>query len=133
MNEVDEFLFKYVIDNNPQINQKNIKEYTALNNHDLEIIYHDGVKEIFDTFSNTCRRISNTNKPKNDKQLKMNFKRRLQILLNRSWISQAELAKRIGTSQQMISKYLSGESTPNSITLKKISRELNCSMDDFYE
>lgn len=133
MDEVTDFLYKYVINNNPRIHKEDIDTYEALNEHDLLIVYKNGVKEIFDTFANTCRRVTNIEGPKNDQQLRLDFKRLLQTLMNRAWVNQDELANRIGSSQQMVSRYLTGESIPSAITLKKIARALNCSVDDFYD
>lgn len=131
--EVTDFLFRYVMNNNPDIHSKDIDSISALNHHDLLIKFVDGREEIFDTFANTSRRINHTDETFSDNQLRYDFKRKLQIMMNRKWVNQEELAKRIGTSQQMISRYLTGQSIPNAITLKRMANALDCSTDDFYE
>ena len=52
-----EYLYKYVINNNPFIDEKDILSYEALNKHDLLITFKNGKQEIYDTFSNTSRRV----------------------------------------------------------------------------
>lgn len=130
--EMSEFLFKYVLNNNPYISKENVESYKALNEHDLLVTYKNGTMEIFDTFLNTSRQV-NKIKDNNDEQLKLSFKRKLQTLMNRRWITQEELAKRINTSQQMISRYLTGQSIPSAITLKKIADALDCNINEFYD
>lgn len=132
MDEVTSFLYKYVLNNNPYIDEEDISEVEALNNHDLMITFIDGTKEIFDTFNNTNRRVINSNRKPTEKQLRTNFKRGLQIQMNRKWVNQEELAKRLHTTQPMISRYLTGQSIPNAITLKRIADALDCSVDDLY-
>lgn len=131
-NDITDFLYKYVINNNPFINEEDIVTYKALNQHDLYIKYKNGVEEIYDTFSNISHRVNHV-EPNNDLQMRLSFRRKLQIIMNRKWVTQEELAKRINSSQQMISRYLTGQSIPSAITIKKIADALGCSVDDFYD
>lgn len=133
MDDVTDFLYKYVINNNPSIQEEDIKEVRALNSHDLLVTFNDDSQIVFDTFANTSRRINYVNKKITDKQLRNDFRRRLQILMNRNWVDQDELAKRIGSTQPMISRYITGQSIPSAITLKKIAIALDCTTDEFYE
>ena len=133
MDEVTDFLYKYVMNNNPDIQPEDIDEVRALNSHDLFIKFVNGKEEVFDTFANTSRRINHIEDLTTDKQLRLDFKRRLQIMMDRKWVNQEELAHRIGSSQQMVSRYLTGQSVPSAITLKKIADALECSTDEFYE
>lgn len=130
--DITDFLYKYVINNNPFINEQDIESYEALNEHDLLITYKNGIEEIYDTFSNSSRRINNI-EYQDDFKIRLNFKRKLQIIMNRKWVTQEELAKRINSSQQMISRYLTGQSIPNIITIKKIAEALNCDVNYFFD
>lgn len=130
--DMTEFLYKYIINNNPFIKEEDIESYEALNSHDLLITYRNGVQEIYDTFLNTSRRVRHIEQA-DDSQMRLAFRRRLQTLMNRKWVTQDELAKRINSSQQMISRYLTGQSIPSALTIKKIADALNCSVDDFYD
>ena len=46
--DVTDFLYKYIINNNPFINEEDILSYEALNEHDLLITYKNGKKEILE-------------------------------------------------------------------------------------
>jgi DNA-binding helix-turn-helix protein len=134
MDEVTDFLYKYVLNNNPYIHEEDINNFVALNSHDLQITFKNGITEIYDTFTNTCKRVLNLeDSNKTDKILKNNFKRTLQIKMSAKWIDQDELARRIGTSQQMVSKYLTGKSVPGYLMLHKIANALDCNINDFYK
>ena len=133
-NDITEYLYKYVMNNNPFINEEDILSYEALNKHDLLITFRNGNKEIYDTFSNTSRRVNRIDQTQtDDSQMRLNFRRRLQTIMNRKWVTQEELARRINSSQQMISRYLTGQSIPSALTLKKIADALDCSVNDFYD
>lgn len=132
MEDVTNFLYKYVMNNNPQIYEEDIDHYKALNKHDLLIVFKNGTQFIFDTFANTSHRV-NTVDPTSDQDLRLGFKRKLQTIMARNWVSQDELAKRIGSTQPMISRYLTGQSIPSAITLKKMADALNCTTDEFYD
>jgi DNA-binding XRE family transcriptional regulator len=132
--DITNFLYKYIINNNPFINEEDILSYEALNEHDLLITYKNGKKEIYDTYNNTSRRINHPDSENmNDSQMRLNFRRRLQTIMNRKWVTQDELAKRINSSQQMISRYLTGQSIPSALTIKKIADALDCNVNDFYD
>jgi len=132
--DVTDFLYKYVINNNPFINEEDILSYEALNEHDLLITYRNGKKEIYDTYNNTSRRINQPDSNNmDDSQMRLNFRRRLQTIMNRKWVTQDELAQRINSSQQMISRYLTGQSIPSALTIKKIADALDCNVNDFYD
>ena len=45
-------------------------------------------------------------------------------------INQTELARRVGCSQAAICKFESGDMNPSLETLVKLSKALNCSLDD---
>ena len=45
-------------------------------------------------------------------------------------MTQEELANRIGISQSQIARYENGDSEPTLDTLRKLSEELNCTLDE---
>lgn len=130
--DITNFLYRYVISNNPFIKEEDILSYEALNEHDLLITYKNGIEEIYDTFNNTSRRVNRIDQT-NDSQMRLSFRRRLQTIMNRKWVTQDELAKRINSTQPMVSRYLTGQSIPSAITIKKIADALDCSIDEFYD
>lgn len=130
--EVTDFLYKYIMNNNPSINEEDIDYYNAVTNNELLIKYKNGSKVIYDTLNNTSHYVRYSDEEYSNDDVRDQLKRRLQYLMNIRWVTQDELAKRIGTSQQMISRYLTGRSIPSAITLKRIALALGCSVDDFY-
>ena len=81
-NDITEYLYKYVMNNNPFINEEDILSYEALNKHDLLITFRNGNKEIYDTFSNTSRRVNRIDQTQtDDSQMRLNFRRRLQTIM----------------------------------------------------
>ena len=101
-----DFLYYYVVSNNPTIDPRDIVTYEKISEHDLLIEYKNGNKEIFDTFANTRRSVVEESKKVSDEQTRVFFRKKLQMLMNRAWVNQSELASRVKTSQQMISRYL---------------------------
>ena len=131
-NDITESLYKYVMNNNPFINEEDILSYEALNKHDLLITFKNRKQEIYDTFSNTSRRVIRIDQTQtDDSQMRLNFRRRLQTIMNRKWVTQEELARRINSTQPMVRRYLTGQSIPSALTLKKIADALDCSVNDF--
>lgn len=59
------------------------------------------------------------------------FSKNLTRMMKEDEITQEELAKAIGVSQAMISKYITGQCMPSFFTIVRISDELCCSLDDF--
>ena len=81
-NDITEYLYKYVMNNNPFINEEDILSYEALNEHDLLITFRNGKQEIYDTFSNTSRRVNRIDQTQtDDSQMRLNFRRRLQTIM----------------------------------------------------
>ena len=129
---IDEFLYKYVMNNNPQIKEQDILNYKAINPYDLLIEYKDGSKAVFDTFANNWKYIEYENEELTEEEELYEFKTMLRKMMKRKFINQNDLAKRVGVSQSMISNYMRGYSIPDALMLKKLARALECSTDDFY-
>jgi plasmid maintenance system antidote protein VapI len=54
-------------------------------------------------------------------------------LLKRKRMSQKELAEQLGVSKQQINKYIKNHSKMHYQTALRISKILNCKMEDLYE
>ena len=130
--ELTDILLKEVLKNNPGINEFEIEDCMALNEYDLLIVFRNGHRVLFDTYSKTSRRIYHSEFGYSDEQIKKEFKDRLIVMMDRKNINEEKLAKKVGTTQPMISRYISGKSLPNIITAKKIANALGCSLDDFF-
>lgn len=59
----------------------------------------------------------------------MNFTSRFKSLIDRSGISQKDLSKAVGYTQQTISKWYNGRTEPDTETIKKIANYFNVTTD----
>ena len=127
-----QFVYDYVLNNNPMIKESDIVEYHLLNEYDLLIKFKDGRNIIYDTYMNTSRPVKYTDDNLTDEQEAYEFRINLRKLMKHKRIDQTELAKRVGVSQAMISKYITGQSIPNAMMLNKLAKALYCTTDAFF-
>ena len=130
---MDKYLWQYVKMVDPFVTENEIAELKELNEWDLLIVFHNGKKVILDRYTGYHKDIFYKDvKELTEEQEKREFAYRLRSLMNRKWITQEQLADQINTSQVMISRYVRGETIPSAITLRKMAKALECSMDDFF-
>ena len=130
---MNEHLWQYVKMVDPFVTENEIAELRELNEWDLLIIFHSGKKVILDRYTGYHKDIFyNDLNELTEEQEKKEFAYRLRSLMNRKWITQDQLAERLGTTQAMISRYVRGETIPSAIVLRKVAKALDCSMDDFF-
>ena len=67
-----------------------------------------------------------------DEQELHEFQVNLRNLIRRKFMDQTEFAHRLGITQGMVSKYLTGRSVPDVLMLRKMARVLGCSVNDFF-
>ena len=128
-----ESLMNYILRNNPSFDTNQIIDIKAISDYDLIVKYFDGSEVLYDTYNNTSRLLNNKfNRETEYERLANEFKDRLNIIMERKNITQYELAKRLNTTQPMVSRYLTGQSIPNAITFKRLANELGCSTEDFF-
>lgn len=126
-------LWQYVMSINPFIKKEEIESIEELNDWDLLIIFTDGRKVVFDTYMGTYRNVFyNDVNELTEEQEKREFAYRLRSIMGRRGFSQTTLAEALGTSQTMISRYITGESIPSALMLRKIAKVLDYPMDDFF-
>lgn len=123
----------YILKINPFIKEEDLAKVVEVNDWDVLIYLKDGRKYIYDTFTGYHRQIHYDDvRDIPEEQERRRFGIALKEIMDRKGITQDELADRIGTSQTMISRYVSGYCIPGGITLLKIAKVLNCSMDDLF-
>lgn len=130
MDKINYSLWQYVSMVNPFVSKKDIKVLKYVSDYDILIIFNDNRKYIYDTFTGYHRYLKYTNSNLSKEEWEFEFRRRLQELLQRKCISQEELAKRIETKQQVISRYLTGERVPVAYMMNKIIDALDCTIYD---
>ena len=132
-NKMNEYPWCYALKINPFITMNEIKEVKEINQWELLFIFENGEKIIYDTDTGYHRNLFYRNiKDLTEEQEKREFGYALRSMMRRKYINQEELAKSIGTSQTMISRYLTGKVMPSILMGRKIAKVLGCSMDELF-
>lgn len=102
--------------------------------YEVVVVYRDGHKIIYDSFFKTSRYIPSdidlNNLPKPTlKAWALYFSKRLWRTMNIQGIKQYELAGLTGISERSISKYVNGESIPNSYHMHIIAKALDVTVN----
>ncbi len=133
MEDNDCLYWPYVLHIRPLAKQEDVKVLKWITKDDVLIIFTDNKKYIYDALTGMSRyiRYNNIEDMTNDDWVR-EFKDRLNIMLARSYMSQSELAKKLGTTQPMVSRYISGRDMPSIYIINKIINVLNCELDDLF-
>lgn len=91
----------------------------------------DGSRILFNMTDGSFRSLPRDPDNLSKEEYSKEFGRRLIRILERKHISQHELSNRTGIAQYLISDYVNGRRLPGTYNLYKISRVLNCAMDEF--
>ena len=129
---MDERYKHYLLYINPKLTLDDIEEARPINQYEIFFRFKDGDKCIFDRTTNMIRGFYPEDHELSDDEWKRSFKNRLCTIMMHECLTQEELADRVGTSQIMISRYMTGACVPSAVMLKKIAKALNTSMDDFF-
>lgn len=114
----------------PFAKDEDIEEVTWVNDNEVYFRFKDGRKYMYDVPMHGFRGFYPEGHELTDDEWKLSFKTRLYKLMFHRRINQEELAERVGTSQTMISHYITGRSVPGVIMLAKLARALGCSVED---
>lgn len=105
---------------------------TANIGHDeLLIETREGLRYIYDDLEKTFRRISKNSGDVTEEEFRREFGIRLRSVMWRIGLTQDELSERSGISQSAISKYMRGKSIPSLYILRKLTKAMGCSVEDF--
>lgn len=127
-----ELIHQYLFKSNPQFDINEVISLEEVTEWDLLITFKNGKKVLYDTFYNTYNYVTNESKEISEEEQKRIFCYNLQKLMDRKFIDQTELAKRVGTTQPMISRYITGSALPGYLMLNKLAKALSCTINDFY-
>lgn len=131
---MDQDLWQYVMQIDPFVKEKDVINIEELNDWDLLITFKSGRKVLYDIYTGYYKNVYYENiNELTEEQERKEFAYRLRSLMGRKWITQEQLAETVGLTQAMISRYVRGEAIPSAIVLRKISKALDCSMDDFFD
>lgn len=130
MGENDYLLWPYVTSINPFAKKDDIKVLRWVSDYDVLIIFTNGEKFIYDTYTGYYRCLKYKKSYLTKKEWENEFKKRLQEIMQRKKITQEELSQKIETTQQMVSRYLTGDAIPTAYTMNKIIDALECTVND---
>lgn len=130
---MNEYPWCYVLKINPFAKKEDVKDIKKIDEWELLIIFKNGEKIIYDIDTGYHRKLFYRNiNDLTEEQERREFGYALRTMMRRKHINQEELANRTGTSQTMISHYMTGRCIPNLIMGRKIAKVLGCSMDDLF-
>lgn len=130
---MNEYPWCHVLKISPFIKKDDIEEIKEINGWDLLVIFKDGRKIIVETDSGYHRSLFyNDINELSEEQEKKEFGYALRTMMKRKYMNQEDLAEFVGTSQTMISHYMSGRCLPNIIMGRKLAKALGCSMDELF-
>lgn len=125
-------LWSYVYSIKPNAKKEDVDILTWVTKDDVLIIFTDGKKYLYDTLTGMIRYIKYNTPYLTNEDWNLEFKRRLLVMLDRIHMSQGELALRIGTTQQMVSRYISGKDMPSAYIITKIIDVIKCEENDLF-
>lgn len=114
----------------PFATEEDLEQVTWVSDNEVYFKFKDGRKTLYDVALHSHMGFYPEGHELTDEEWKQSFKNRLYKLLVHRRMTQEELATRAGTSQVMISRYMTGRCIPGTIMLAKIARALGCSVED---
>ena len=128
---------KFIIHNylpyiNPFATEEDLEEVRELNEYEILFVFKNGDKIILDKIKHNWKRTYESDYELTEEDCKRHFSSQLRCWMNRKNVGQDELAKKIGATQPMISRYVSGRVLPNYYIVYKIAKALDCSIDDLF-
>ena len=112
--------------------EANIEEYEAISKWELFVRLSTGEKLIFDALYNTVRFVRYEDDNLTYEQKVKEFARNLRKFLGYNFMTQEELADKVGISRVMMNKYMNGKAVPNAILANDIAKVLKCSVQELY-
>lgn len=96
--------------------------------HCILVTLNDGSKMEFNSFDNSIRDVSKyyDRRSVDETSWRKEFGRKLYRAIVDKGITQEALADTLGISRQMLSRYVTGNSTPSSYNLARLSEILDC-------
>lgn len=125
-------LYLDILESNPDLKNKKIKACTAINLYTLIILYENGQRELFDLYNHTRRYIDYESDMLTTEETRKEFKYILSRLMDIFGYSQDDLSEKLNVSRKTIARYLSGQSLPGYLILKRLADLFNCTVDDLY-
>lgn len=116
----------------PEIYYSDVDDIVESDDLELTVTTKNGKRYIYDGLTKGLRQLPSRFEDVNDYIFKREFGIRLRRKMMLKGITQQMLSKMIGISQSAISNYLTGKNSPTLYMAEKLSRALECSIQDLY-
>ena len=126
------FNIEYFMNQHPMIKEEEIESYMYVSPYDIFIKFKDGKKYIYDQTRNYLRPILYKHYELTEEEFKKEFSIRLRSYMSRHYITQEDMAKRIGTGQTMLYRYCNGLVLPSVYKMQLIANVLGYSLESFF-
>ena len=122
--------WEYIARINPFLQEDDVRYIKDYNYLDLIIVLENGSIYLIDTLYPGFRSLEYKNYDLTKEQWAMEFGKRLDTLLDRCDKNQGWLSEQLEVSQQLVSRYIRGETIPSAYIMNKIIDVLGCKADD---
>ena len=126
------FNIEYFMNQHPMIKEEEIESYMYVSPYDIFIKFKDGRKYIYDQTRNYLRPILYKHYELTEEEFKKEFSIRLRSYMSRHYITQEDMAKRIGTGQTMLYRYSNGLVLPSIYKMQLIANVLGYPLESFF-
>ena len=126
------FNIEYFMNQHPMIKEEEIESYMYVSPYDIFIKFKDGRKYIYDQTRNYLRPILYKHYELTEEEFKKEFSIRLRSYMSRHYITQEDMAKRIGTGQTMLYRYCNGLVLPSIYKMQSIANVLGYPLESFF-
>ena len=126
------FNIEYFMNQHPMIKEEEIESYMYVSPYDIFIKFKDGRKYIYDQTRNYLRPILYKHYELTEEEFKKEFSIRLRSYMGRHYITQEDMAKRIGTGQTMLYRYCNGLVLPSVYKIQLIANVLKYPLESFF-
>lgn len=107
-----------------------VEWYKITDGCELILYLKDGTTILYDGIEDKCRRLPRDAQSMTEAECNMELAMRLRSIMRRRSCDQRKLASRTGISQPMISRYVTGKTTPSFYNIDRIAKALGCSVDE---
>ena len=105
-------------------------KYHEVDMYTMIIDLIDGSSILYDNLEKTIRVLPNDSSEMSEEECRREFSHRLKRIMFVKRINQNELAKKTGISNVLLSRYMTGKTTPSFYNVDRICKALSCSVDD---
>ena len=109
---------------------EDVVSYKEVSNYEIVVKLSNGNSILFDYIDKTIRMLPRDSNAMTEDECRHEFGTRLRRLMFYKNITQNELSELTGIAQPLLSRYITGATSPSFYTVDKIAKALGCSTDD---